>query len=168
MQWQLRITPLTSQGEILKTPEVETDVAGPCCIAGDVIASRRMVHSDHALCQTTIPSHIFVLSLPHPTRFFHPQLPELSPGDFVAVHDTGESRELCFLAPSSVFKGILMPSYLIRNSPFLAPGAYFHSSWSYYNSRQSPNLFFWDSKTDQHTLVKAGDSVEKTLEFFTP
>eukprot|EP00456_Euglypha_rotunda_P048724 TRINITY_DN39052_c0_g1_i8.p1 TRINITY_DN39052_c0_g1~~TRINITY_DN39052_c0_g1_i8.p1 ORF type:complete len:138 (-),score=16.34 TRINITY_DN39052_c0_g1_i8:7-420(-) len=110
--WPLRLTVTDAKGKPRvtsyakeKNPELtldllEQDVAGPCCIAGDVIAHMRL-------------------------------LPRIFPGDWVIVHDTG---------------------------------AYYHASWSYYNSRQSPAiLFFEDGKIKK---IKDGAKVEDTLAFF--
>lgn len=105
--WPLRITVLDSHGcpRVCREDQLlEYDVAGPCCIAGDIIASRRM-------------------------------LPLIEPGDYIIVHDTG---------------------------------AYYHSSWSYYNSRQAPALYSFREQAQLtiETIRKAA-SVDETLRFFT-
>jgi len=118
-QWPLRVTILDEQGVPRpngyappgQQPEpvdiVQQDIAGPCCIAGDVIAHMR-------------------------------DLPRTAAGDWVVVHDTG---------------------------------AYYHSSWSYYNARQTPALYFYqpNAKTGapEVTLIKPAATVEETLRHFT-
>ena len=124
--WPLRISVFDPQGQLLGSnvsstnthdssvsegSETEldwevTDVAGPCCIAGDIVAHRVL-------------------------------LPRLQPGYWVALHDVG---------------------------------GYYHSSWSYYNSRQAPALFSvsGDGKdADQVMCFKPAPTIQDTLHFFS-
>ena len=86
-----------------------TDVAGPCCIAGDIIAHQKMLPSS------------------------------LGEGDVLMVHDVG---------------------------------GYYHSSYSKYNSRQSPPVYGYttDSDTGEVTfeLFQKGETVASTLHHFEP
>eukprot|EP00729_Bicosta_minor_P019927 gene19927-28174_t len=131
-QWPLRITSFDAAGEFIggvhdggSTPtpaEGEagsaaagmvamepTDVAGPCCIAGDIIAHQKML----------------------PTS--------LGEGDVLMVHDVG---------------------------------GYYHSSYSKYNSRQSPPVYGYTTNNDtgevDFTLFQKGETVASTLNHFEP
>eukprot|EP01101_Sappina_pedata_P006816 TRINITY_DN3484_c0_g1_i1.p1 TRINITY_DN3484_c0_g1~~TRINITY_DN3484_c0_g1_i1.p1 ORF type:complete len:433 (-),score=143.29 TRINITY_DN3484_c0_g1_i1:57-1355(-) len=51
-------------------------------------------------------------------------------------------------------------------------GAYYHSSYSYYNSRQAPPVYSFEETENENgqvsfTLIKKGDTVDDTLRFFT-
>jgi len=87
---------------------VEQDTAGPCCIAGDIIAHKR-------------------------------PLPLARQGDFIVIKDVG---------------------------------AYYHSSYSRYNCRQSPPFMGYivdghgGSDVEFQTLQK-GETVDESLEMFS-
>ena len=79
------------------------DVAGPCCIAGDLLAVDRA-------------------------------LPRIEAGDLLLVHDTG---------------------------------AYVFSSWTYYNSRQAPQVLAYQHHTPPNfSVLRKAATVEETLSFF--
>lgn len=47
-------------------------------------------------------------------------------------------------------------------------GAYYHSAWSFYNSRQAPALFSFDeSSPDALALIRPAATVQETLSFFS-
>jgi len=109
--WPLRITAYGADGKFIPfKPDGEdvepTNVSGPCCIAGDVIAWKR------------------------------PLPKALTEGDILMVHDVG---------------------------------GYYHSSYSKYNSRQSPPLIGYtiaeDGTVTFRTLQKA-ETVADTLKYF--
>ena len=43
--WARRVSPFTASGQLKQAHEVEQDVAGPCCFAGDVVAHQRKLAS---------------------------------------------------------------------------------------------------------------------------
>ena len=46
-------------------------------------------------------------------------------------------------------------------------GAYYHSSWSFYNSRQAPALYaYTESEPVKFTKLRAAATVDETLSFF--
>jgi hypothetical protein len=44
-------------------------------------------------------------------------------------------------------------------------GAYYHSSYSYYNLRQAPPVYLFDENTGTLSLARAATTVSGTLEF---
>ena len=102
--WPLRISCFHPSGDPVTKDEISTNLAGPCCLGGDIIAHERM-------------------------------LPQLSPNDYIVAKDVG---------------------------------GYYHSSYSYYNLRQSPALFTYSEMTDELTMVREGSTVDETLAFMDP
>eukprot|EP01098_Paradermamoeba_levis_P009467 TRINITY_DN3947_c0_g1_i1.p1 TRINITY_DN3947_c0_g1~~TRINITY_DN3947_c0_g1_i1.p1 ORF type:complete len:446 (-),score=119.06 TRINITY_DN3947_c0_g1_i1:64-1401(-) len=114
-KWPLRVTVMSSQGHVKQSSseeEVEWDVVGPLCFAGDIVAPKRKLISS------------------------------ITPGDFILIHDTG---------------------------------AYYHSSFSRYNSRQCPALYgFQNAQSSSLSspqvkidLWKSKESIHEVLQFFT-
>eukprot|EP01062_Namystynia_karyoxenos_P030898 TRINITY_DN22984_c0_g1_i1.p1 TRINITY_DN22984_c0_g1~~TRINITY_DN22984_c0_g1_i1.p1 ORF type:complete len:455 (+),score=121.24 TRINITY_DN22984_c0_g1_i1:85-1365(+) len=108
-EWPLRVSCYTAAG--LRIPDGqdagETDVAGPCCLGGDILAHRRA-------------------------------LPQMEYGCVIAFKDVG---------------------------------AYYQSSYSYYNLRQAPALWAVEENGSgalRLSLLRAAESVEDTLRIMTP
>jgi diaminopimelate decarboxylase len=106
-EWPLRIEVFDAAGNRKITPSVSTDIAGPCCLGGDLLAQDRL-------------------------------LPLTEPGDLIAVRDVG---------------------------------AYYHSSYSYYNLRQAPPLYAYrpdvPKGSNAVTCLLPGHSIEQTLSFMS-
>jgi len=102
--WPLRVQVHDSTGNLVEVPSdqfIEQDIAGPCCIAGDIIAHKRL-------------------------------LPPVKQGDYIVVKDVG---------------------------------AYYHSSYSRYNCRQSPPVIGYDGQ--QFSILQEGETVEESLSTFS-
>ncbi len=65
----------------------------------------------------------------------------------------------------------LRPLPPMQQGDFIAvhdTGAYYHSAWSFYNSRQAPALYTFDeSKPGELALLRPASTVQETLSFFS-
>ena len=84
---------------------------------------------------------------------------------FTLLHTRASAGPCCFARDLAAREIALPRAHQGDVIAILDVGAYYHSSFSYYNLRQAPPVYVFNEGTGTLSLVRAATQVNETLEF---